>query len=403
MKLSKVLTLFGVTSSLAISNFFQRNLGQVKAQLSSQDALIVFVNGSGDCCAGEMKKVIERVEQGNTVWTTSYANFRNGSTTTKVPVGDLSIDVDALFIKEAIEVINSQPPDRPIILIGHSYDGDSILKVLPFITRRIQLVVVIDPVGTGGLRKVATSRVVPPNVDYFMNRWQENGLTKYNIVPFDSRINGQILCSATKGCDQTAQNLVRNEDGSEVRVSCGWAEVTCRTKAKRIEHNSMPRDAYIQRTVGDRIIEVLAAFRPPAPTPVSGNPTPPTNPAPGSLASLHSSCSGEPQSPDCVAAIHRACNQRGAGGGISQEVGNGVLGVACFDTKWFGDISIDELRTQHSGCDSTGKSQSTDCVAAIHRACNVRGAGGGIAQEVGNGVLGVACFDTKWFGDIPIR
>jgi hypothetical protein len=126
------------------------------------------------------------------------------------------------------------------------------------------------------------------------------------------------------------------------------------------------------------------------------------NPAPGSLASLHSSCSGDPQSPDCVAAIHRACNQRGAGGGISQEVGNGALSVACFDTKWFGDISINELRTQHPGCDSTGKSQSSDCVAAIHRACNVRGAGGGIAQEVGNGVLGVACFNTKWFGDISI-
>jgi hypothetical protein len=125
-------------------------------------------------------------------------------------------------------------------------------------------------------------------------------------------------------------------------------------------------------------------------------------PAPGSLASLHSSCSGDPQSPDCVAAIHRACNQRGAGGGISQEVGNGGLSVACFDTKWFGDISIDELRTQHPGCDSTGKSQSSDCVAAVHRACNVRGAGGGISQEVGNGVLGVACFDTKWFGDISI-
>lgn len=82
---------------------------------------------------------------------------------------------------------------------------------------------------------------------------------------------------------------------------------------------------------------------------------------------------------------------------------NGVLGVACFDTQWFGDISIEELRTQHSGCDSTEKSRSSDCVAAIHRACNVRGAGGGVAQEIGNGVFGVACFDTKWFGDIPIR
>lgn len=263
MKLSKFFTLFGVTSGLVISNFSQPNLGQLQAQSSSKNALIVFVNGSGDCCAEEMNQVRERVEPGNTLWTTSYANFRNGSTTTKVPVVNLSTNADALFIKEATKVINSQPPDRPIVLIGHSYGGDSILKVLPFITRRVQLVVVIDPVGTGGFRRVATSRVVPPNVDYFINRWQENGLTGQNIVPFDSRINGQIRCTATKGCDQAAQNLVRKEDGSEVRVSCGWAEVTCRTKAKRIEHNSMPEDAYIQKTVGDRIAEVLAAFRPP--------------------------------------------------------------------------------------------------------------------------------------------
>ncbi len=212
MKLSKFFTLFVITSSLVISNFFKPNSGKIQAQSSSQGALIVFVNGSNDCCAGSMKDVKARVGPGNTVWTTSYANFKDKSTTTTV--GPLSVNPDTLFVKEAIEVINSQPPDRPIILIGHSYGGDSILKVLPFITRRIQLVVVIDPVGTGGFRKVATSRVVPPNVDYFINRWQENGLTNENIVPFDSRINGEIPCSATKGCDQTAQNLVRKEDGA---------------------------------------------------------------------------------------------------------------------------------------------------------------------------------------------
>ena len=289
MKCSKFFTLFGVvTGSLAISNFFQPNLGQVQAQSSSKEALIVFVNGSSDCCAGAMFKVINRVKPGNTVWTTSYANFKDKSTTIQVPRVGLSTNADALFITEAAQVINSQPASRPIVLIGHSYGGDSILKVLPFITRRVQLVVVIDPVGTAGFRRVATSRVVPPNVDYFMNRWQENGLTGDNIVPFDSRISGQILCQATKGCDQTAQNLVRNEDGSEKRVECGWEEVTCTgfqapiplirrgrkgTKAKRIEHNFMPEDAYIQKIVGDKVSEVLTSFRPIASSP-STSPTP---------------------------------------------------------------------------------------------------------------------------------
>lgn len=277
MKIGKFFTVFGVTSSLAISNFFQPTIGQVQAQSSAKNALIVFVNGSGDCCAEYMNEVRERVKRGNTVWATSYANFKNGSTTRKVPVVNLSTNADALFIKEAAQVINSQPASRPIILIGHSYGGDSILKVLPFITRRIQLVAVIDPVGTGGFRRVATSRVVPPNVDYFINRWQENGLTGQNVVPFDSRIGGEILCQATKDCDQTAQNLARNEDGSENRIECGWEEVTCPgfqapipgirrgrkgTKAQRMEHNSMPQDAYIQKTLGDKITGVLASFKP---------------------------------------------------------------------------------------------------------------------------------------------
>lgn len=282
MKWNKFFTLFGVTGSLAISNFFQPNLGQVQAQSSSKEALIVFVNGSGDCCAGAMFKVINRVKPGNTVWTTSYANFKDKSTTIQVPRVGLSTNADALFITEATQVINSQPASRPIVLIGHSYGGDSILKVLPFITRRVELVVVIDPVGTAGFRRVATSRVVPPNVDYFMNRWQENGLTGDNIVPFDSRISGQILCQATKGCDQTAQNLVRNEDGSEKRVECGWEEVTCSgfrlgirkgTKAKRIEHNFMPEDAYIQKIVGDKVSEVLTSFRPIASSSTSSSPS----------------------------------------------------------------------------------------------------------------------------------
>jgi hypothetical protein len=276
MKLSKFLTICGITGALAISDLFHSNVGQVYAQSSPKaNAFVVFVNGSSDCCAKRMDQVIKRVKEGgNQVWITSYANFKDGSTTRKVPVVNLSADADALFIKEAAEYINFLPPNRPVVLIGHSYGGDSILKVLPFITRRVQLVAVIDPVGTGGFRKVATSRVVPPNVDYFMNRWQENGLTGQNIVPFDSRVSGQIRCTA-KRCDQTAQNLVRNVDGSEYRVECRWDEVTCPgfqapvppfrkgrkgTKAVRIEHNSMPEDAYIQKTVGDRIHDVLKPF-----------------------------------------------------------------------------------------------------------------------------------------------
>ncbi|OKH31232.1 hypothetical protein FACHB389_22045 [Nostoc calcicola FACHB-389] len=122
-----------------------------------------------------------------------------------------------------------------------------------------------------------------------------------------------------------------------------------------------------------------------------------------SLRDLHSDCTGDSRSAECVSAIHRACNLRSAGAGIAQELGNGVFGVACFDPKWYGEISLSELSGHHSGCSSMGNSQSAECVSAIHRACNLRSAGAGIAQELGNGVFGVACFDPKWYGEISIQ
>ena len=269
MKLSKFILGYGIASTLAISGLFLSN--PVQAQAQSNRAFIVFVNGSGDCCADEMREARARLEKGvnGGIWITSYANFANGSSTRRVPVVNLSVNDDNLFINEAARIINVIPANRPVVLIGHSYGGDSILKVLPFITRRVQLVAVIDPVGTGGFRKVATRRVVPNNVDYFLNRWQENGLTGDNVVPLDSRVSGQIRCLATKGCDQDSANLARNADGSEIRENCRWDEVTCPgfvapnpfigrkgrkgTKAVRIEHNPMPQDAYIQHTVVEKI------------------------------------------------------------------------------------------------------------------------------------------------------
>jgi hypothetical protein len=275
MRFGKVLLGYSIATTLAISGLFVST--PVKVQAQSTKAFIAFVNGNGDCCVDRMGEALTRLKKGVNadIWITSYASFRNGSRTKLVPVVNLSPEADALFIKEAAQYINSLPSSRPIVLIGHSYGGDSILKVLPFITRRVQLVVVIDPVGTGGFRRIATERSVPPNVDYFMNRWQENGLTGQNIVPFDSRITGQIRCLATRECNQSAQNVVRNVDGSEKRVDCEWAEITCPgfqapipgirkgrkgTKAQRIEHNSMPEDLYIQHTVVEKIKVALKPF-----------------------------------------------------------------------------------------------------------------------------------------------
>jgi hypothetical protein len=124
------------------------------------------------------------------------------------------------------------------------------------------------------------------------------------------------------------------------------------------------------------------------------------------LKQHHGGCNdlGKSQHPDCMAAIHRYCHKnRGAGAGISQEVGSGVFGVACFQPKHYGDVSLSTLQDYHKGCNSLSKSQHPDCVAAIHRYCaDKHGASGGISQEVGTGVFGVACFNAKRYEDVSL-
>jgi hypothetical protein len=159
-------------------------------------------------------------------------------------------------------------------LIGHSFGGDSLLSLAPRINRRIQFLGVIDPTAAGGLREPVTRRGVPANVDYFFNRWEMNALASSNVVPFDSRlVNGSISGCGARNCDQQEQSLARKEDGSEIRIACESWEVTCEgynpipvflggsngTKAKRLAHNDMPLDAYLQRQMADRINQVLTA------------------------------------------------------------------------------------------------------------------------------------------------
>jgi hypothetical protein len=121
------------------------------------------------------------------------------------------------------------------------------------------------------------------------------------------------------------------------------------------------------------------------------------------LRSHHSGCNfPHAQSNECVSAIHRACQARGFSAGIAQETGDQSYGVACLHAGWYGDISMSELVGHHAGC-RFPQAQSNDCVAAIHRACKQRGFGAGFAQEIGNQVYGVACIQPSWFGDVRVR
>jgi len=263
MRFSKALIIFGVASALAVgANLFSAR----QAEAQSTRPYVVFVNGQGNCCAWEMKALQDRlIKQFNAEpLYVPYSNFRANGQSGGGNQYDWS-SVDSQFLKDGENIINNQiDRNRPLILIGHSYGGDSILKLLPRLNRRIQFVAVLDPVSSGGLRSTLPS--VPGNVDYFFNRWQEN-----EPFPIDFIRNGSLQCSARR-CDQEKQPFATDENFNVIRTQCGTLEF-CRTKNKKIGHQSLPVDAGVQSWLGDRISEQLASFEPIVPpTPLTGIP-----------------------------------------------------------------------------------------------------------------------------------
>ena len=281
MKLSKFLTTLGVTATLVTAQMFglpNQKPQEAQAQTTGRP-YVVFVNGYQDCCAWGrytngspdpfMDIVINTLPSNSEIVYVPWDRFENGTNQRS------STSNDALFLSQAEAILDNLNPNRPLILIGHSFGGDSIISLLSRIDRSIQFVGVIDPTAAGGFREPITRRTIPSTVSYFFNRWQKNGLGGDNVVPFDSRlVDGKVRrCDATRDCDQTDQNLARTSNGAEIRVSCGRLEVTCPgyepwpggsngTKAKRLEHNNMPLDEYLQTQMANKIQQALANFTP---------------------------------------------------------------------------------------------------------------------------------------------
>ena len=244
---------------------------------SSLRPFVVFVNGyengrawgrySDGSVDPLMDTVVESLPPDSEIWYVPWDRFENGADQRS------RTSNDAEFLRQGADFINNQlDPRRPLILIGHSFGGDSLLSLAPRINRRIQFLGVIDPTAAGGLREPITRREVPSNVAYFFNRWQENAVNAENVVPFDSRvISGYINNCRAETCNQEEQSLARNSDGSEITVNCESWEVSCSgyqpwpggsngTKAKRLAHNNMPSDEYLQRQMVGRISEVITSF-----------------------------------------------------------------------------------------------------------------------------------------------
>ena len=94
---------------------------------------------------------------------------------------------------------------------------------------------------------------------------------------------------------------------------------------------------------------------------------------------------GKTQAAECYSAYHRYCIGKGYDGGFPQEVQLKV-GVFCFNDGNYRDVQISELKGYHPGCDGLEKSQSPDCYAAYHRYCIDKGYKLGVPQEKGRDI-----------------
>jgi hypothetical protein len=178
---------------------------------------------------------------------------------------------DTEFLSQMDSVLASVPESRPIVLVGHSFGGDSVLKVSQRTSRNISLLAVIDAVEFAGVR---TRRSVGSNVNKFYNWWTINPSNLFvgPGIPLNPNKNGTLNCIA-QICNQEEQSFAYNADGSEHRVDCESFEVTCPgynpipvalggsngTKHRRITHggeNAIYKDQYIQERLFQAIIKM---------------------------------------------------------------------------------------------------------------------------------------------------
>ncbi|CAG8951306.1 hypothetical protein HYFRA_00008056 [Hymenoscyphus fraxineus] len=121
---------------------------------------------------------------------------------------------------------------------------------------------------------------------------------------------------------------------------------------------------------------------------------------PAALNQYHSGCNSVSlsRSPACMAAFHRYCSDNQYGGaGYPQEVGSDELGFLCAQTSWYGNIAYGDL----PNCN--GATQSVGCYSSAHRFCiSIDKTGVGMVQELGSGVVGLACVPYSWYGLLDI-
>ncbi|WP_434685825.1 hypothetical protein [Pseudanabaena minima] len=237
--------------------------------------VVILVSGFGGCRNGIFDSGLE-----NCIARSLFQKFRENG----IAVYDAewsSVDATQNFgsdkkFREQMRtiILPSIPDNRPIILIGHSFGGDSVLKAAQdanVIGKRIALLAVLDGVAGGNIR---TREAVPANVDYFYNRWTTEGTQVVRLlmnVPVDAKASGKIdLCSA-RDCRNQHQQSVRRDENGNVRTNLGGLNKESLYHGVGIFGNAaIHDDAYIQASLFELTNSIKLAVDPPSRSDVAG-------------------------------------------------------------------------------------------------------------------------------------
>lgn len=253
----------------------------IKLAAATDRNILILVNGWNNCCAVQMSRLRDFAwSRGMEVQDKVWCSYRNKSCDDDSPHDNAKTwfvtrgKMDLYRLGEAGRRVN-------VFFVGHSWGADAVVRLVnaqrPHPNVRYRLVATIDQVGGNGRRSPRSWRI-PSYVEYFFNRWQTVAAWPRNFTT-----SGRAMCSA-RTCNQRLQNVHRNRNGSIVKIKCSLEHRNCLTPKnitayrgrpilferlaqvvagtpvpKRVSHQGMPYDAYIQQ----QLINVLDGILPP--------------------------------------------------------------------------------------------------------------------------------------------
>lgn len=126
---------------------------------------------------------------------------------------------------------------------------------------------------------------------------------------------------------------------------------------------------------------------------------------------FHGGCKGDLQSKECAAASANYCRTKSPTaslGGLALASAGKSAVIGCVQFVAYENVHISKLTAEHNKCTHTDLTQTSDCLAAIHRYCIKRLNNNfmvlGMAQQLDRNrqIVGLGCWVADSYGDAKV-